>query len=82
MDFKEDIGARRLGLLGLSHSHQVVGAVVLGCLEREGDHLSKFVITTLLFCGILIYKPSSFYGNETIQSLILAIIRGIHQSWG
>ena len=57
MDFKEDIGARRLALLGLSHSHQVVGAVVvgavvLGCLEREGDHLSKFVITTLLFCGI------------------------------
>ena len=62
MDFKEDIGARRLALLGLSHSHQVVGAVVVGavvvgavvvgCLEREGDHLSKFIITTLLFCGI------------------------------
>ena len=31
MDFKEDIGARRLALLGLSHSHQVVGAVVVGC---------------------------------------------------
>ena len=30
----------------------VVGAVVVGCLESEGDHLSKFVIITLLFCGI------------------------------
>lgn len=32
MDFKEDIGARRLALLGLSHSHQVVGAVVVGAV--------------------------------------------------
>ena len=81
MDFKEDIGARRLSW-GCHTPIKWWVQLCLGCLDSEGDHISKFVITTLLFCGILIYKPSSFYGNETIQQLTLAIIRRIHQSWG